>query len=66
MTVVCFSVYIFIQQKNVSEHGSNCVSDIPGCVMWCGSVSPGMDNRGCAGWGQELRYVPRENKTTHK
>ncbi|XP_072035351.1 uncharacterized protein [Amphiura filiformis] len=53
-------------QQNVTNHGSNCVSEVAGCVMWCGSVSPGMDNRGCAGWGRELRYVPRHNLTTHK
>ncbi|XP_023232213.1 uncharacterized protein LOC111632085 isoform X1 [Centruroides sculpturatus] len=26
---------------------------------WMASANPGEDNRGCAGWGQMLKYVPR-------
>ena len=54
-----------ILQQNVSDIGSDCVTNLGGCVMWCGSASPGFDNRGCAGWGRELRYVPRWNATTY-
>ncbi|XP_030839763.1 uncharacterized protein LOC754646 isoform X2 [Strongylocentrotus purpuratus] len=45
-------------QRNVSKFGERCLSS-GSCVLWCGSASPGFDNRGCAGWGRELRYLPR-------
>ncbi|XP_022095381.1 uncharacterized protein LOC110981791 isoform X2 [Acanthaster planci] len=51
-------------QRNLSEFGSDCVANAS-CVLWCGSVSPGFDNRGCAGWGRSLRYLPRFDLETH-
>ncbi|XP_071493302.1 uncharacterized protein [Diadema antillarum] len=47
-------------QANVSRFGRGCVS-AGECVLWCGSVSPGFDNRGCAAWGKKLRFIPRQD-----
>ncbi|XP_070579553.1 uncharacterized protein [Ptychodera flava] len=51
-------------QTNVSSFGEECVKRKE-CIMWCGSVSPGFDNRGCAGWGSTLKYLPRTDLTNH-
>ncbi|XP_071796714.1 uncharacterized protein [Asterias amurensis] len=52
-------------QRNLSIFGSDCVKR-GSCVMWCGSISPGFDNRGCAGWGKSLRYLPRLDLQTQQ
>lgn len=51
-------------QKNVSLFGEKCLAE-GDCLLWWGSVSPGFDNRGCAGWGRELRLIPRTDLETH-
>ncbi|XP_071813674.1 uncharacterized protein [Apostichopus japonicus] len=56
---------VLAYQKNVTSFGNQCLSD-GDCLIWCGSVSPGFDNRGCAGWGRELRLIPRQDLETHK
>ncbi|XP_038065989.1 uncharacterized protein LOC119736056 isoform X2 [Patiria miniata] len=52
-------------QRNLSKFGNDCVAT-GSCVLWCGSASPGFDNRGCAGWGRSLRYLPRRDLQTHR
>ncbi|XP_078588702.1 uncharacterized protein LOC144869345 [Branchiostoma floridae x Branchiostoma japonicum] len=46
-------------QQNVSSAGEGCVRNGT-CQLWCASASPGFDNRGCAGWGGTLKYLPRK------
>nr|XP_054762527.1 uncharacterized protein LOC129269100 [Lytechinus pictus] len=51
-------------QRNVSQFGDGCLHG-GRCVLWCGSASPGFDNKGCAAWGDELRYLPRLDRGNH-
>ncbi|XP_077980135.1 uncharacterized protein LOC144435413 [Glandiceps talaboti] len=52
-------------QANISKFGEECVKSKT-CITWCATVSPGFDNRGCAGWGGTLKYLPRKDLEKHK
>ncbi|XP_033112479.1 uncharacterized protein LOC117113287 [Anneissia japonica] len=43
-------------QKSINKFGSKCLKKKE-CIMWVGSASPQFDNRGCAGWGGELKKM---------